>query len=61
MPLSEAPPIPLNVLEYLEKTFPDRAGSTSDSDAKLRERAARAEVVRHVRMVFEDQHKNFTI
>lgn len=55
----DAPPIPLNVVEYLEKVFPDRAGSSSESDIKLRQRAAQAEVVRHLRFKYEDQLKNF--
>lgn len=53
-----APPIPLNVVEYLESRFPDRSPELSDSLDAIRYKSGQASVARHLRAVYEDQTQN---
>ncbi len=57
--MGTAPPIPLNVVEYLEGQFPDRSPGPSDSLDAIRVKTGQVLVVRHLRAVYEDQIQNF--
>jgi len=57
--VENAPPIPLNVVEYLERIFPDRAAGKNKSRDDERFEAGCVYAVRHLRAVFEYQTKNF--
>lgn len=54
----EAPPIPLALVEYLERTFPDRAAGEDDTVRSIRFRSGQVAVVRHLRAVYERQTRN---
>ena len=53
------PPIPLNVVEYLERIFPDKAPGPHETIDLVRYKSGQASVHRHLRGVYEDQVKNF--
>jgi hypothetical protein len=55
------PPIPLNVVEYLERIFPDKAPALTDSLDSIRFKSGTVHVVRHLRAKYEDQVKNFSV
>ncbi len=55
------PPIPLNVVEYLERLYPDKAPNTTDDLDLIRVKSGQVSVHRHLRRVYEDQMKHFTI
>jgi hypothetical protein len=60
----QAPPIPLNVVEYLERMFPDKAPSLTDfEDAGVKAifKAGAVHAVRHLRVQYEEQVKNFSV
>jgi hypothetical protein len=54
----DPPPISAALLEYLERTFPDRLGDENESVRSLRFRSGIAHVVRHLRAVHERQNRN---
>lgn len=49
------PHVDLELLEYLEGLFPDRAPEPSDSMEQIRHKAGQASVARHLRSVYEEQ------
>jgi hypothetical protein len=55
----KAPPIPLNVVEYLERRFPDRSPGPTEPLDDIRVKTGQCLVHRHLRAVYEDQIKNF--
>lgn len=57
----QAPPVPVAIVEYLEKQFPDKAGERNDSPEELRWKAAQVSVVRHLRSLLTAQTKNYQI
>jgi hypothetical protein len=57
----QAPPIPLNLVEYLERIFPDKAPSLVDPLDTIRFKSGQVAVVRHLRAQYEDQVKNFSV
>ena len=55
--MDELPSIPKDLLEALEKKFPDECPSINDSDRDIWRKVGRAEVVRHLRFVFNRQNE----
>ncbi len=51
------PPIPKDLLEHLEKAYPERSPTVDETEAKLRFRGGQTSVVRALRAVFEEQNK----
>lgn len=55
------PPIPLNVLEYLEKMYPDKSPNPTEDIDLIRVKSGQVSVHRHLRRVYDDQMKHFTM
>lgn len=54
----ECPPLSPALIAYLERTFPDRAPSETDSVRDIRIHSGKVAVVRHLRSIYERQQRN---
>lgn len=57
--MTPIPTIPLAVVEYLERIYPDKAPALSDSVDTIRFQAGQVQVHRHLRSMYNDQTKNY--
>lgn len=58
---TKVPPIPLAVVEYLERMFPDKSCGVNDSIDVIKFKAGQVAVHRHLRAKYDDQTKHFTL
>lgn len=54
---NRVPPIPREILEYLERIFPDKAPDLSDSDREVWAKAGEQRVIRKLRAEFSIQNQ----
>lgn len=57
-PRDTVPPIPRLLLEYLERTYPDRMPDERMTLDEIRVRTGQVTVVRHLRKQYERQQEN---
>lgn len=50
------PYVDLELLEYLEETFPDRSPSLDDQEREIWFRAGKADLVKHLRILHDQQN-----
>jgi hypothetical protein len=51
------PPVSRDLIEYLEKAFPERSPSINDSGRKIWMDAGKVDVIRHIRALYEKQER----
>lgn len=56
MSINKTPYIEEALLDYLEEVFPDRAPNIDASDRQIWVRVGAVQVVRHLRMLFNEQN-----
>lgn len=52
------PPIPQDVLQALQRQFPERSPQPTETHADLMVRAGEARVVRYLQRVYDEQNEN---
>ena len=56
--MEDFPVIPKDLLEALEKKFPDKCPSINMTDREIWRNVGSVEVVRHLRFIYNEQNKN---
>lgn len=51
------PPVPRDLLEYLERQYPERSPLPTEKKAAMHHRGGKTALVRQLRAVFEEQNK----
>lgn len=57
-PEEVTPDIPKSVLEYLERTYPDRCPDPGATEEAIRIYQGQIQVVRHLRAVYDQQNES---